>query len=127
MLDPSAFLLAQAQTSPLVQFIYDLASSRVIFVNAAYEWMLGGQCEHVNDELPGLLARLHPDDRAHLAASWGRWTRNELHEEVVFRLQVPGRPEQWLQLTPGYQPRRARLDEQPAARHQRGPTLQGPR
>lgn len=104
MLDPGAFLLEQAQTSPLVQFIYDLASGRVVFVNAAYEWVLGGQRDQVNEELPGLLARLHPDDRAHLAACWARWTRNELHQEVAFRLQVPGRPDQWLQLTPAYQP-----------------------
>lgn len=104
MLDLSAFLLEQAQTSPLVQFMYDLASGRVVFVNAAYEWVLGGRRECVNEELPRLLARLHPDDHAHLAACWARWIRNELHEEVTFRLQAPGRADQWLQLTPSYQP-----------------------
>ena len=104
MLDLSAFLLEQAQTSPLVQFMYELASGRVVFVNAAYEWVLGGLREQANEELPGLLARVHPDDRDHLAACWARWTRNELHEEVAFRLQAPGRADQWLQLTPSYQP-----------------------
>ncbi len=104
MLSPAAFLLEQAQTSPLVQFIYDLDSHQVVFINAAYEWVLGGRREQVNDELPKLLARLHPDDHAPLAAYWARWTHNELHEEVAFRLLVPGRSDQWLQLTPSYQP-----------------------
>jgi len=103
MVDPGAFLLVQAQTSLQVQFMYDLASGQVVFINAAYEWVLGGQCDQVNEELPKLLARLHPDDRARLATCWARWTRNELHEEVVFRLRVTDHPDQWLQLTPSYQ------------------------
>lgn len=131
MLNPGAFLLAQAQTSPLVQFIYDLASGQVVFVNAAYEWVLGGQRARVNEEWPALLARLHPDDRAHLAAAWQGWTRNELHEELTFRLCAPGRPDQWLALMPSYQATPAgpgwvggQLRDISAARHYKASTDQ---
>lgn len=104
MLDIGAFLLEQARTNPQVQFIYELASQRVVFVNAAYEWVIGGRANYVNEELPALLQRLHPEDRPYLAECWGRWVQGQLHEEVEFRLQVADKPEQWLQLTPSYQP-----------------------
>ncbi|RPD44609.1 hypothetical protein DNI29_20985 [Hymenobacter sediminis] len=104
MLDLGAFLLEQAHTSPHIQFIYDLQHGQVVFINAAYEWVLGGQKEQVNNELPALLNRVHPDDRGYLAACWERWGQDQLHEEVSFRLQLPDKPEQWLQLTPSYYP-----------------------
>ncbi|TGE29878.1 sensor histidine kinase [Hymenobacter metallicola] len=107
MLDIGQFLLEQAQTHPQVQFVYDLASGRVVFVNAAYEWVLHGRRDQVNEELPALLNRLHPDDRDYLAECWHRWRQGELHEEVVFRLLLPGERVQWLELTPSFLPRSA--------------------
>ncbi|RZK56827.1 MAG: hypothetical protein EOO59_09510 [Hymenobacter sp.] len=62
MSDLSAFLLEQAEAGPHVQFIYDVAAGRVVFVNQAYHTVLGGNPAEVNAELPALLGRLHPDD-----------------------------------------------------------------
>jgi len=104
MLDIKDFMLAQAQASPHVQFAYDLALGQVVFVNEAYAQVLHGTPAHANDELPGLLHHLHPDDRPYLAQCWARWTQGALHEQPEFRLLVPGQREQWLQLTPFYQP-----------------------
>ena len=99
----AAFFLHQARTSAHVQFVYDVASGRVVFVNAAYARVLHGTRTRVNAELPALLARLHPDDRAFLARYWRLWGRGQMPDEVELRLQHPGRPDQWLLLTPAYQ------------------------
>jgi two-component system sensor histidine kinase VicK len=103
MTDFAAVFLGQAEASAHVQFIYDVAAGRVAYVNPAYETLLGGRRDHVNDELPGLLARLHPDDHAYLAHCWQLWLRGRLSDEVELRLRPPGepdQPEQWLCLTP---------------------------
>jgi len=100
MLDPAAFFLDQAQASPHVYFLYDLTNQRVVFVNAAYERMLGGRQAQVNDELPGLLARLHPDDLPVLRRCWRLWQKGGLHDEVEVRLVAPDQPDEWFCLTP---------------------------
>jgi two-component system sensor histidine kinase VicK len=100
MLDPAEFFLDQAQASPHVYFIYDLTTQRVVFVNAAYERMLGGRQAQVNDELPGLLARLHPDDLPVLRLCWRLWQKGGLHDEVEVRLVAPDQPDEWFCLTP---------------------------
>lgn len=102
MVDVGTFLLEQAQTNLAVQFVYDLASRRVVFINAAYEWVLGQARARVNEELPQLLARVHPDDRAFLAKCWTQWQQGQWHNPIEFRLQTPEQPDQWLELTPSY-------------------------
>lgn len=104
MVDIEAFLREQAITSQQVHFIYDLAARQVVFVNAAYEWVLHGQRGRVNEELPALLQRLHPDDHAYLAECWVRWVQGQLHHDLEVRLSIPGRPDQWLALSPSYMP-----------------------
>ena len=66
-----AFFMEQAEAGPHIQFVYDVAAGRVVFVNQAYQRVLGGTPAQVNAELPALLARLHPDDRKYL----GVWSR----------------------------------------------------
>ncbi|MBO2009994.1 ATP-binding protein [Hymenobacter negativus] len=100
MLPFASFLLDQAETSPHVHFLYDPAAGRVLFVNAAYELTFHGQRAHVNDELPGLLARLHPDDLSILHQLWQRWRNDALTDEVEIRLQTTGQPDQWFCLLP---------------------------
>jgi two-component system sensor histidine kinase VicK len=95
---------APAQESPHVQFVYELATARVVFVNAAYARVLSGTVERVNEELPALLARVHPEDQAYLADYWARWQRGELVEEVEFRWLESEQAERWLLLTPGRGP-----------------------
>lgn len=104
MNDFATFFLQQAQASDHVHFIYDVAAQQVVFVNAAYEQVLLGQCPRVNEELPALLARLHPDDRPYLAQCWQRWRQGRLAHEVEVRLLHDHQPDQWFCLTPFYLP-----------------------
>jgi two-component system sensor histidine kinase VicK len=98
-----AFLMEQAEASSHIQFIYDVEAGRVVFVNAAYQTVLGGTPAQVNAELPALLACLHPDDRAYLARYWKLWVRGQMPDEIEIRLPRPGAADQWFCLTPSYQ------------------------
>ena len=102
MADVVDFFLDQAEASSHVQFVYDLAAGRIVFINAAYEQVFQGTCGLVNAELPGLLQRLHPDDRAYLAHYWARWQQGPPANEVEVRLLHEGQPHQWFCLTPFY-------------------------
>jgi two-component system sensor histidine kinase VicK len=103
MSESSAFFMRQAEAGLHIQFIYDVPAGQVVFVNAAYEALLGGTPAKVNAELPALLARLHPDDQKYLAYYWKRWVKGQLRDEVEIRLQQEGAADQWLCLTPGYE------------------------
>lgn len=98
--DFAALFMDQAEASSHVQFVYEVPAGRVVFVNPAYEQVLHGRRDQVNEELPGLLARLHPDDRKYLARYWRIWIRGQMPDEVEVRLLTPGQPEQWFCLTP---------------------------
>ena len=103
MSDFANFFFSQAEANPHVQFVYDLAAGRVVFVNAAYERVLHGSRGQVNEELPAMLQRLHPDDRAYLAHYWKKWVQGLMTDEVEVRLQHPGQPNQWFCLSPYHQ------------------------
>ena len=103
MSDFATFFLEQAKANAHVQFVYDFTAGRVVFVNAAYERVFSGIRGLVNAELPDLIGRLHPDDRAYLAHYWAKWVQGQMPDEVEVRLQSPGQPDQWFCLTPGYQ------------------------
>ncbi|UOQ65985.1 PAS domain-containing sensor histidine kinase [Hymenobacter volaticus] len=89
---------------PSVFFVYDLASQRVTYVNPAYERMWNGHREQVNEELPDLLARLHPDDRDYAADCFARLSQGLLRENVELRLLGPGEEVQWLCVRAYYRP-----------------------
>jgi two-component system sensor histidine kinase VicK len=103
MSELSAFFMEQAEADLHLQFVYDVAARRVIFVNAAYSRVVGGRADQVNEELPALLTRLHPDDGAYLAAYWRLWVRGQMRDEVEVRLPHAEAPDQWFCLTPSYQ------------------------
>lgn len=81
---------------PSVFFVFDLVSRRVTYVNAAYEQVLRGSSARVNEELPDLLARLHPDDQEYAADCFARLTAGVLREDVEVRLLGPDQEVQWL-------------------------------
>ena len=103
MSDFAALLRAQVEASPHVQFIYDVAAARVVFINAAYGRVLGGKTGQVNDELPALLARLHPDDGPYLAHYWKLLAQGRATDEVEVRVLRPGQLDQIFCLTAYYQ------------------------
>jgi len=100
MSDAAALFMHQAEASGHVHFIYDVTSRRVTYLNAAYEQVLHGHRDQVQQELPRLLARLHPQDQAYLAHYWKLWVRGQMPDEVEVRLLTPGQPDQWFCLTP---------------------------
>ena len=100
MPDYNPLFVRQAEASAHVQFVYELAAGKVVFVNEAYRPVLRGVPDQVNTELPALLARLHPDDQPRLADYWAQWCRGAGRDEVEFRLCRPDAPDQWFCLTP---------------------------
>ena len=102
MFDLSAFFMEQAEAGLHVQFVYDVPAGRVVFVNAAYQTVLGGTPAAADAELPTLLARLHPDDRPFLARYWQLWVRGQMLDEVEIRLLTEGAADHWFCLTPSY-------------------------
>ena len=104
MLDFAAIFMAQVNASSQVQFVYDIAAGRVVFVNHAYAQVLFGTNAGVNAELPALLARIHPDDRDYLAEHWARWVRGEQLGEIEVCLERVGEAAQWFAAIPCYQP-----------------------
>lgn len=103
MSDFAAFFRKQAEASAHIHFVYDVPSRQVVFINAAYHEVLAGSPGQVNAQLPALLDRLHPDDRAFLAQCWKRWVRGQLHDELELRLRQAGHADQWFCLTPFYE------------------------
>ena len=103
MPDYRSLFARQAEASAHVQFVYELAAGRVVFVNEAYRRALQGVPDQVNAELPALLAHLHPDDRPRLAEYWTQWCQGLVRDEVEFRLRHPHAPDQWFCLTPHYE------------------------
>ena len=102
MLDLLPIFMAQVNASSQVQFVYDIAAQRVVFVNQAYEQVLSGTNAGVNAELPALLARIHPDDQGYLAEHWARWLRGEQLGEIEGRLLRVGESAQWFAAMPYY-------------------------
>ncbi|MDF7814965.1 hypothetical protein [Hymenobacter sp. YC55] len=68
---PVLFLEDFLHAAPYIFFVYHMAELRVTYVNPAYERVLLGHCAQVNDELPGLLARVHPGRAAGAPISAG--------------------------------------------------------
>lgn len=101
--DLFAFFRSQAEAGPHIQFVYDVTTAQVVFINAAYQTVLGGNPAEVNAELPALLARLHPDDHRFLAHYWRLWVRGLMPDEIEIRLLRPDQPDQWFCLTPYHQ------------------------
>lgn len=103
MLNPASFLFDQAEASPHVHFLYDLTANQVVYVNPAYERVLHGHRNHLQEELLPLLTRLHPDDRPVWDVYWPLWQAGRLHDEVELRLLGPADTTQWFCLTPHWQ------------------------
>lgn len=97
---PAVLFREQAAASPHLHFVYDLQTQRVVFVNAAYTRRLRGNPERVNEELPVVLQRLHPDDLPVWRRYWQLWQRGRFEDEVEVHLT---QPEQWFCLTPYWQ------------------------
>lgn len=103
-----AFLHGFAEASTQVFFAYDPAARQLLYLSAAAGPVLGlpaADPAAATAQLPALLTRLHPDDRAYLAACWPRWLAGDREPaRVELRLTPPDGPQRWLALTPYQHP-----------------------
>ncbi|MDU0372289.1 ATP-binding protein [Hymenobacter monticola] len=79
-----------------VHFAYHVQEQRVVYVSQAYELVIGGRQDTVNEELPGWLARIHPDDLRHLRQRLPHALLGELVQDVEVRVMQPDGRIQWL-------------------------------
>jgi two-component system sensor histidine kinase VicK len=79
-----------------LHFAYHLAEQRVVYVSRAYEQVVGDPVEHVNEDLPLWLARVHPDDRNYLQQRLSEVRPGELVEDVELRVAELSGGLQWL-------------------------------
>lgn len=82
-----------------IYFAYDLGKQRMVYVSAAYEQIIGDPSEHIHDDLPYLLARVHPDDWRHLLHRVGQAAPGELVQDVELRLNHNLGDMQWMRVT----------------------------
>ncbi|MBB4603267.1 two-component system sensor histidine kinase VicK [Hymenobacter luteus] len=104
MLDFASLFRPLAERSQVVYFVYQLETKEVAYVSAAYETVLGRPREAASQDLPALLARLHPDDQSYAAARLAHLLQGKFVEDVELRLMpAPGRAgqPQWLCVTVG--------------------------
>ncbi|TVT43742.1 PAS domain S-box protein [Hymenobacter setariae] len=82
-----------------IYFAYDLGERRVVYVSAAYEQIIGDPSEHINDDLPYLLTRIHPDDWQFLQQRVAQAAPEELVQDVEVRLSQSVKDTQWMQVS----------------------------
>jgi two-component system sensor histidine kinase VicK len=96
MSDYLALLRPFIARSQAVQFVYHLASQRIVYVSEAYEQVVGDPIEHVNEDLPRWVQRLHPDDRQLLRQRLEEAQPEEMVENIELRIMQPNGGTQWL-------------------------------
>jgi two-component system sensor histidine kinase VicK len=82
-----------------VYFAYDLGAQRVVYVSAAYEQLIGDPSEHIHEDLPHLLTRVHPDDWQFLRQRVGQAALEELVQDVELRLNQTADSTQWMRVS----------------------------
>jgi two-component system sensor histidine kinase VicK len=80
-------------------FAYDLGERRVVYISAAYEQIIGDPREHIHDDLPHLLGRVHPDDWQYLLQCVAQATPEESIQDVEVRLSRTPESIQWMQVS----------------------------
>ncbi|UYZ59541.1 PAS domain-containing sensor histidine kinase [Hymenobacter latericus] len=99
MIDFSLLFAPLAEHGQVVYYAYDLHARRLTYVSPAYARVFGGSPELVNEELPELKARMHPDDLEFLADKLAQAPNGQLIEDLELRLKHPDGRRQWLCLT----------------------------
>ncbi|PJJ61072.1 PAS domain-containing sensor histidine kinase [Hymenobacter chitinivorans] len=77
-------------------FVYLPAEHRVVYVSEAFQLLTGDPAQHVNEDLPHLLKRLHPDDRQYVAHRLEQAGLDEVLEGLELRLSRSDGNTQWL-------------------------------
>ncbi|SHK08785.1 PAS domain-containing sensor histidine kinase [Hymenobacter psychrotolerans] len=96
MVDFVALFRPLAERSQLLYYIYHLETRRFLYVSPAYETITSRPAAAVNDDLPDLLALVHPDDKAYADGCLRHLLRGSFLEDVELRLLHPDGRIQWL-------------------------------
>jgi two-component system sensor histidine kinase VicK len=99
MLEYLDLLRPLLERSNELYFAYDLGEQRVVYISAAYEQIVGDPSEHINDDLPHLLTRVHPDDWKFLQGRVAKAALEELVQDVEVRLSRTTDNIQWMQVS----------------------------
>ncbi|RZJ95494.1 MAG: PAS domain S-box protein [Hymenobacter sp.] len=99
MLEYLALLRPLLEHSNEIYFAYDLGAQRVAYVSAAYEQLIGDPSEHIHDDLPHLLTRVHPDDWAFLRQRVAQAAPEEVVQDVEVRLSRTAESMQWMRVS----------------------------
>lgn len=94
--DFSPFFTPLLTHDNLVYFAYNLSEQQPEYVSAAYEQLIGDPLSHLADDLPHLLARVHPADWQHLRQQLALLPPGTLVQDVELRLARPQAPAQRL-------------------------------
>jgi two-component system sensor histidine kinase VicK len=110
MLDFAALFRPLAERGQLLYFVYHQESERVVYASSSCQSVLGVEPEALTEALPGIVARVHPDDQNYAQARLGHLQQGRFVEDVEVRLVKPDDPEgavQWLCVTA------ARVEQEP--------------
>ncbi len=99
MLEHLNLLRPLLERSNELYFAYDLGEQRVVYVSAAYEQIVGDPSEHIHDDLPYLLTRVHPDDWQFLQRRVAQAALEELVQDVEVRMSRTTGSTQWIQVS----------------------------
>ncbi|QDA59895.1 PAS domain-containing sensor histidine kinase [Hymenobacter jejuensis] len=89
-----------AEKTNQVFFVYSLTAKQMLYLNEAYEKVLRCRRGRIEEDLPELIASLHPDDFLYLRGCYKQLLKGEeLMEGIEFRLQRDDASVQWLCVT----------------------------
>lgn len=80
-------------------FLYHLKAAHFAYVNTALEEIIGLSGQRVNEDLPGLLASVHPEDLPTLQKGYERLLSTAFRQSVEIRIRMEDHTEKWLLLT----------------------------
>jgi two-component system sensor histidine kinase VicK len=97
MLDQLEIFHHLLQGNSQLAFVYSVSAKEVLYVNDAYERLFApARCATVNEDLPGLLSFLPPEDQDYALSCLSELANGALQDDLLLRMQQPNMPMQWL-------------------------------
>lgn len=87
-----------AESSPHINFVYDLNTNQFIYTNPALRSLLSLTNDIVDLSL--MLSIIPPDDQEYLVKSYKCLLDGTLNKDIEFRVNLPAKGEKWIRLTP---------------------------
>lgn len=101
MLDFAALFRPLVEQGNLLYFVYHLEAGRMLYLSQAYQRIFGNDPAAANEELPRIVARIHPEDEAYAKGCYAHLLHHEFLEDVELRLVNAEDQLQWLCISAG--------------------------